>query len=82
MTLIASLLFASALVAAVGSIILTIQLAMPRIFEVIEAEFSPSMKTERRINFGPVKQRQIRRADVVVPLRRSVPAMPDFKLAA
>ena len=59
MTLIASILFLTALAASVLVIAGTLADAMPRITQVVEAEFGPAIQTERRINFGTVKQRQV-----------------------
>jgi hypothetical protein len=79
MTLIASLLFATALAASIAVILLTIGNAMPRIAQVIEMEFSPAAQTERRIFFGEVKGR--RSAEVIAfPLTAKVET--EFRLAA
>ena len=82
MTLIASILFLSAFAASVLVIVNTLNNAMPRILDIVEAEFAPALQTERQINFGPVRQRQtVRTADVVAfpaPLRIEV----EYKLAA
>jgi CDP-diglyceride synthetase len=48
MTLIASLLFAIALIASVAVIVLTFSKAMPRIIEVIDMEFAPSVAIPRK----------------------------------
>ena len=55
---------------------------MPRIVNIVEAEFAPALQTERRINFGPVKQRQaVHTADVVAfPARLRTEV--EYKLAA
>lgn len=55
MTLIASLLFVSALTASIGVITLTLRSALPRIREVVEMEFSPAVQHARRISFGEVR---------------------------
>jgi len=55
MTLIASLLFVSALTASIGVITLTLRSALPRIREVVEMEFSPAVQHACRINFGEVR---------------------------
>jgi hypothetical protein len=52
MTFIASILFLTALTASVLAIAATMTDAMPRIVDVIEAEFAPAIQTERRITFG------------------------------
>lgn len=79
MTLIASLLFATALAASIGVIVLSISNAMPRITEVIEMEFAPAVQTERRIFFGEVRGH--RSAEVIAFPRKSVAAL-DYRLAA
>lgn len=56
MTIIASFLFAVALSASVIVIVLTIRNAMPRIQEVIDMEFAPSMQRERRIILGEMRR--------------------------
>jgi len=82
MTLIASILFLSAFAASVLVIVSTLSEAMPRIVDIVEAEFAPALQTERQINFGPVKQRQaVRTADVVAfPARLRTEV--EYKLAA
>lgn len=82
MTLIASILFLSAFAASVLVIVSTLSEAMPRIVNIVEAEFAPALQTERRINFGPVKQRQaVHTADVVAfPARLRTEV--EYKLAA
>jgi hypothetical protein len=82
MTLIASILFLSALAASVLVIAATVNGAMSRIIDVIEAEFAPALKTERRISFGPVKQRQAARTADVVAFPSRVRSRPEYKLAA
>jgi hypothetical protein len=56
MTIIASLLFLTALGASIGVIILSIRNAMPRIQEVIDIEFAPAMQQERRIIVGDMRR--------------------------
>ena len=56
MTIIASLLFMTALGAAVSVIVLTIRASMPRIQEVIDMEFAPSVQRERRIILGEMRR--------------------------
>ena len=56
MTIIASLLFLTALGASIGVIMLTIRNAMPRIQEVIDMEFAPAMQRERRIILGDMRR--------------------------
>jgi hypothetical protein len=82
MTLIASLLFAIALVASVAVIVLTITNAMPRIIEVIEMEFAPAAPTERRITFGEIKGLKPLTASQVIAFPRRLVADPDYRLAA
>jgi hypothetical protein len=78
--------FSVALAASIGVILFNISSALPRIAEIIEAEFAPTPRRERQINFGAMKQHQalhhaLRTADVV-----AFPAMAraeqEFKLAA
>ena len=56
MTIIASLLFITALGAAVSAIVLTIRASIPRIQEVIDMEFAPSVQRERRIILGEMRR--------------------------
>ncbi len=56
MTIIASLLFMTALGAAVSVIVLTIRASMPRIQEVIDMEFATSVQRERRIILGEMRR--------------------------
>lgn len=56
MTVIASLLFLTALVASIGVIMLSIHNAMPRIQEIIDMEFAPAMQQERRIILGDMRR--------------------------
>ncbi len=56
MTIIASLLFLTALGLSVGAIFLTMRNAMPRIQEVIDMEFTPAMQRERRIILGDMRR--------------------------
>jgi hypothetical protein len=56
MTIIASLLFMIALGTAVSVIVLTIRASMPRILEVIDMEFAPSVQRERRIILGEMRR--------------------------
>ncbi len=79
MTLIASLLFVTALAASIGVIVLTLGKAMPRITEVIEMEFAPAVQMERRIFFGEVKGR---RSAEVIAFPRMVKGKEEFRLAA
>ncbi len=82
MTLIASILFLSALAGSVMVIVVTVRDAMPRIADIVEAEFAPVMQTERRISFGPVKQRQVMRVADVVAFPVRLRSAPEYKLAA
>jgi hypothetical protein len=82
MTLIASILFLSAFAASVLVIVNTLSEAMPRILDIVETEFAPALQTERRINFGPVKQRQAVRTADVVAFPALLRAEVEFKLAA
>ncbi|MEP7350176.1 MAG: hypothetical protein ABI668_09525 [Sphingorhabdus sp.] len=78
MTLIASLLFLSALSASAFAIARTIGNAMPRIRQVIEEELAPQERKARRIIFGPVRQRTAR----VVAFPGTSRAERELKLAA
>lgn len=82
MTLIASILFFTALAASVLVIATTLSDAMPRIAQVVEAEFGPAIHAERRINFGAVKQRQVTRSAEVVAFPVMARAVTEFKQAA
>jgi hypothetical protein len=82
MTIVASVLFLSALAASVFAIASTIRNAMPRIREVIGAEFGPQITIERRISFGPVRYLQAVRPANVVAFPLVVRADQEFKLAA
>jgi hypothetical protein len=82
MTIIASILFLSALAASAFAISITIGNAMPRIRQVVENEFAPAMQRERRINFGPVQHRQVVRTAEVVAFPAWVRSAPEYKLAA
>ncbi len=79
MTLIASLLFAIALVASIGVIVLTVSSAMPRITQVIEMEFAPAIQIERQIFFGEVKGR---RSAEVIAFPSLAKADKEYRLAA
>ncbi|MBL0924325.1 MAG: hypothetical protein IBJ12_07645 [Sphingomonadaceae bacterium] len=82
MTLIASLLFAIALVASIGVIVLTIGNAMPRIREAVDMEFAPVVQSERQIIFGELKMtKPVARAEVITFPRKIVAAL-DHRLAA
>lgn len=82
MTLIASLLFATALAASIGVIMLTVSNAMPRIMEVVENEFAPAVQSERRIIFGELKMtKRVTEAEVVQFPRKTLP-LQDYRLAA
>ena len=82
MTLIASLLFAIALIASVAVIALTFSNAMPRIIEVIDMEFAPSVAIERRITFGEIRGRKPQPAAEVIALPRKATMPADILLAA
>lgn len=82
MTLVASLLFATALAASIGVIVLTVRNAMPRITQVIEMEFAPAMQTERQIFFGEVKGVRPKHAGQVIAFPRKVTGQADYRLAA
>ncbi|WP_295494378.1 hypothetical protein [Sphingorhabdus sp. EL138] len=56
MTIIASLLFLTALGASIGVIILSIRNSMPRIQDIIDMEFAPAMQRERRIILGDMRR--------------------------
>lgn len=82
MTLIASILFLTALAASVLGIAATLSDAMPRITQVVEDEFGPAIHTERRINFGAVKRRTVARSAELVAFPVMARAATEFKLAA
>jgi hypothetical protein len=82
MTLIASLLFAIALAASIGVIVLTIGNAMPRIRQVVEMEFAPSLNTERRIVFGEIKGRKPLSVAQVIAFPRKISTEADYRIAA
>lgn len=82
MTLVASILFLSALVASAFAIAVTVGNAMPRILEVIEAEFLPEVTIERRVTFGQVRYADALRPANVVAFPVSARVEQDFKLAA
>ena len=82
MTLIASLLFAIALIASVAVIALTFSNAMPRIIEVIDMELVPTVALERRITYGAIKGRTPQPFAEVIAFPRKAAAPADFRLAA
>ncbi len=81
MTLIASILFIAALTASVFAIWATVNSAMPRINAIIAEEFTPAIKTARRISFGAVKPQSVSHSAEVIFLR-PVMLSQEFKLAA
>ncbi len=81
MTLVASLLFLSALAASSLTIARTIRRAMPRIVEIIEAEFEPVVLTQRKVTFGVVRVQQRRSAEILA-LRQSIRVEREYQLAA
>lgn len=82
MTLIASLLFLSALATAVLAILATISNAMPRILQIIESELVPEVPVERRIAFGQVRHRKARICADVVAFPQKARAEQGYRLAA
>ena len=56
MTIITPLLFIIALGASISVIVLAIRNAMPRIQQVIDLEFAPSMNHHRRIILGDMRR--------------------------
>lgn len=82
MTLVAFLLFASGLVLSTAAIVLTVQNSMPRITEVIEAEFAPAAQVERKVFFGQIKAANGLAADIIAFPPRALPQHKDFRLAA
>ena len=56
MTIIASLLFLTALGASIGVIMLSMRNSMPRIQDIIDMEFAPAMQRERRIILGDMRR--------------------------
>lgn len=79
MTVIASLLFVTALLASIAVIVLTLSGAMSRITQVIEMEFAPKVQVERRIFFGEVKGG---RSAEVVAFPRPAKVDAELRLAA
>lgn len=57
MTIVASLLFVTALGLSAGTIFLTVRNAMPRIREVVAMEFAGEVARERRIICGDMRRR-------------------------
>ena len=57
MTVVASLLFLTALGLSAGTIFLTLRNAMPRIREVVAMEFAGKVARERRITCGEMRRR-------------------------
>jgi hypothetical protein len=82
MTLVASLLFIAALAMSVGVITLTMKHSMVRIKEVIEMEFAPAVKTERRIIFGEVRGRKVPASGHVIAFPRKIVGDIDYRIAA
>lgn len=82
MTLVASLLFVTAFAMSVGVIVLTTNHSMARIKEVIEMEFAPAAKTERRIIFGEVRGRQVPTSGHVIAFPRKIVGDIDYRIAA
>jgi hypothetical protein len=82
MTLIASLIFATALATSIGVIVHTVGNAMPRIMEVVEMEFAPAMHSERRIIFGEVKGSKPVVAAQVIAFPRKIADAAGYRLAA
>ena len=82
MTLIASLLFLTALAASVLTFAFTVRDSLPRISEVIEGEFMQAKPIDRRIYYGAVKRlRALGSAEIAVfPV--TIRAKTEFKLAA
>ena len=80
MTVVASLLFLSALVISGLAIAQTVAQAMPLIVEIIESELEPVVK-QRRVIFGFVKVHQRLSADVVT-LRSPARLEQQLKVAA
>jgi hypothetical protein len=82
MTFLTIILFSVALAASIGVIVANIGNALPGIAEVIEAEFAPVVRSERRINFGAVKQHQVLHTAEVVAFPAMARTEQEFKLAA
>lgn len=81
MTLIASILFLSALVVSTLACLATISRSMPRINEVIAEEFGPTVQVKRKVTFGVVKHQPATRSAEVIFLR-PISLNQGFKLAA
>ena len=82
MTIIASILFISALAVSVFAIAVTIGNALPRIRDVIEAEFGPEVTIERRVIFGRVRHVGAARRANVLAFPMAARVEQEFKLAA
>ena len=82
MTLIASLIFAVAFAGSIAVIVLTIGNAMPRIVQVIEMEFAPVLKAERRITFGEIRGCVPQPAAEVITFPRKHIEPTGYRLAA
>lgn len=81
MTLIASVLFLSALAVSILAIARTIGHAMPRILEIIEGEFQPVLATQRKVIYGTIRVQQKQSAQVVA-FRHPACVEREFQLAA
>jgi hypothetical protein len=82
MTFLAILVFSAALCASVATVIATIGDAIPRISEVIEAEFAPVLVAERKVHFGPMKRNAVAPLAKILSFPSTSPVSTDFKLAA
>jgi hypothetical protein len=82
MTFLTILIFTTAMAASIGVILFNINAALPRIAEIIEAEFAPAVHRQRQINFGAVKQHQVLRTAEVVAFPVTALVEQEFKLAA
>lgn len=81
MTLVASFIFLSALAVSALAIARTIGHAMPRIIEIIEAEFEQVVLKKRRVTLGAIRVQESRSGEVIV-LQRSMRVEREFQLAA
>lgn len=80
MVVIASLIFALALISSVTVIAVTLRQAWPRITEIIEMEFAPVISVERKVAFGEVKMRR-RSPSRIIAFPASA-AKAQYRLAA
>jgi hypothetical protein len=79
MTIVASLLFVTALGLSAGTIFLTVRNAMPRIREVVAMEFAGEVARERPITCGDMRRRT---PATIIAFQVAGRAMGEMRLAA